>query len=309
VAVRDGEVVQVKARQNAEVNKEWLCDEGRYGFMRFLPEKRLSGVVSRAEGGKLLSVDEGAIALTKFADQETAILLAPDLLLEDYRVIKHFAEKVIKKSSMTLAYAERSLTKVESILISPDYAANFRGAEWVGVANGELEARYRATLADIRSGKVKRVLIIGDRAVGAGEIDSALLAGIRAASLSVFIGTDASSPLAEATQFTFGGRSILERSGLLVNRNMRLQYTAAALDPATTTEPVWKILARAAHRSGVKITAANSDRDLTLEFLAGEPRLLGLRIASIVRQRGVCLKSYQPGSVESSSLVEARSLG
>jgi NADH-quinone oxidoreductase subunit G len=29
VAVRDGEVVQVKARLNSAVNKEWLCDEGR----------------------------------------------------------------------------------------------------------------------------------------------------------------------------------------------------------------------------------------------------------------------------------------
>lgn len=41
VASRDGEVVHVKARYNKEVNKEWLCDEGRYGFNRFLPKKEL----------------------------------------------------------------------------------------------------------------------------------------------------------------------------------------------------------------------------------------------------------------------------
>ncbi|MCB0336719.1 MAG: (2Fe-2S)-binding protein, partial [Bdellovibrionales bacterium] len=41
VAVRDKQVVQVKARLNSEVNKEWLCDEGRYGFGRYLPEQRL----------------------------------------------------------------------------------------------------------------------------------------------------------------------------------------------------------------------------------------------------------------------------
>jgi NADH-quinone oxidoreductase subunit G len=38
---RDGQVVQVKARLHDDVNKEWLCDEGRYGFHRFLPEERV----------------------------------------------------------------------------------------------------------------------------------------------------------------------------------------------------------------------------------------------------------------------------
>jgi NADH-quinone oxidoreductase subunit G len=39
VAVRDDEVVMVKARYHDQVNKSWLCDEGRYGFMRFLPKE------------------------------------------------------------------------------------------------------------------------------------------------------------------------------------------------------------------------------------------------------------------------------
>src|SRR5690606_10030141 len=45
VATRDGKVVQVKARLNSEVNKEWMCDEGRYGYERFLPESRLTGAL------------------------------------------------------------------------------------------------------------------------------------------------------------------------------------------------------------------------------------------------------------------------
>lgn len=50
VAVRDEQIVQVKGRQNQAVgNKEWLCDEGRYGFMRFLPSER---VTSPVVGGK-----------------------------------------------------------------------------------------------------------------------------------------------------------------------------------------------------------------------------------------------------------------
>src|SRR5690606_1929870 len=41
IAVRDREVVQVKGRDNQAVNKEWMCDEGRYGMDRFLPVERI----------------------------------------------------------------------------------------------------------------------------------------------------------------------------------------------------------------------------------------------------------------------------
>ncbi|MCO6431375.1 MAG: (2Fe-2S)-binding protein, partial [Deltaproteobacteria bacterium] len=124
-AVRDQQVVQVKARMNDKVNKEWMCDEGRYGFHRFLPEKR---IISPLVEGKAVSREEALKAVKWLAGDDLLVLLSPDLMLEDYVRIQGFLDKSFKSYTSAVAYREGKLTTVEPLLISPDYAYNFRGA-------------------------------------------------------------------------------------------------------------------------------------------------------------------------------------
>lgn len=306
VAVRDGEVVQVKARLNDAVNKEWMCDEGRYGFQRFLPAQRVTAPTLH---GKPVGYDEAFSALRGISDdQETLVFVSNELLLEEFAVLKSFLDAVVKRYRVVTSYRERTLSEVERILISPDYAPNFRGAEWAGVVGGDLEAHYDQALRDLRSGSVQQVLVIGDRGVLPADVDASLLEGVRKAALSAAILTDAQAPLAAAVQVVLPGRSVLEKSGLLINRARRLQYAERAIDYPDGAEADWSLLVRWASKNGVQLTDAQSDRELTLNYLANEPRLLGLRIATIKRG-GIPLDTFRPGEVESQSLADARSLG
>ncbi len=287
VAARDGQVVQVKGRMNAAVNKEWMCDEGRYGFHRFLPEQRLLG--ARA-GGKETSAAEAAAAAAELGSKPLAVFLAPDLLLEEYVVWKRFLDHCVRNYSAALAFRERTLTETEAILISPDYAANFRGAQQAGLAvQDKLEEHYENLFQKLKQGVYAHALIIGDRAFDARDIGEELKQALEKLEMSAGVLTDAASPLAASLKVVFPGRSILEKSGLMVNRAGRLQYAERCLDyPAGTSSDPQIAITLAAAR-GKTIVEAGSDRELTLEYLQSQQRLKGLTIKDLKIRGGVPL--------------------
>ncbi len=92
----------------------------------------------------------------------------------------------------------------------------------------------------------------------------------------------------------------------MVNSSERIQYAEKILDFPESTDPDWRILAKLSAENGNKITQAASDRDLTLEFLTKDSRLAGLKIFHI-KNGGICLKSYKPGSAKPLDQLSAQS--
>lgn len=302
---RDGQVVQVKARENAEVNKEWMCDEGRYGFHRFLPEKRVTSALLKTDGelqpSDLDSVQKLFGGLLK---ENALVLVAPDLLLEEYALLSAFREKVAPNATYSLAYTERELNEVQKVLVSPDYAPNFAGATFARFCEGDLQSQYKNAIAKLKSGGFDTALFVGDRSVAAEDSTEELFSALEKIR-SVGIFTDLESELTNSVNGVLPGRSILEKSGLLVNRKGRLQYNAQVVPYPDGTDPEWRVLGQIAKVLGHDIVNARADRDLTLSYLAAEPRLAGLTISKI-KKGGVCTESYKPES-SSESTQEVRS--
>ena len=279
VAERDGEIVQVKARYNSDVNKEWLCDEGRYGFDRFLPKSRITQPMISSNAVPLADAIKAAAG-----SGAGVIFVAPDLLLEEYVLIKKFAEK--NSLRVVMAYQERRLNEVEAILVSPDYAPNFVGAVFSGVVSGDLNGAYKQAIESLKAGAFSRAIVVGDRAILASDQSAAAAALERIH--SVFVGCDATLPLAGAAKVVLPARSILEESGLLINRKNRLQYSERVVDFVDGTVACWRLINAMA---GGTLTRANADRELTLELLSAEPRLKGLSLFKI-KAAGIDLNNY-----------------
>lgn len=279
VAVRDKyEVVQVKARYNEAVNKEWLCDEGRYGFERFLPVTRLT---SPSVKGVRVSLDEAIRALPKSSDEEIAVLVSPDLLFEEYVLLRRLLNQRFPRSLVAVAYRERQLTDLEKILVSPDYAANVRGAQLAGLLDAEPGHQYELVLRKIRAGLFSTVFLFGERSVVQSDLDAETLGAIKAARVSLSVGTDGASPLAETAQVVVPGRSVLEKSGLLINRSNRVQYTDRVVELLEGTVPEWRFINDWARVGGAPLVSASNDRELTLAVLGSEDRLKGIKLAAI----------------------------
>lgn len=279
VAVRDKhEIVQVKARYNESVNKEWLCDEGRYGFNRFLPTERITSAQVK---GTEVPLVEALRALPKSSDEETVVFVSPDLLLEEYVLLRRFLQLRFPKALVAVAYRERQLSAVEAILVSPDYAANIRGAQMVELVQGDPADRYLLALRKLRANLFSRAFFIGERAILSDDLTGETLDAIKAVQQSLFVGTDAASPLAMLAQVVLPGRSIIEKSGLMVNRAGRLQYTDRVVELRDGTFPEWRIINEWARTAGAPLVEAQQDRDLTLAILSSEERFKGLRISAI----------------------------
>lgn len=289
VAVRDNEVVLVKGRANQAVNKEWLCDEGRYGFQRFAPKNRVQKILVR---GKESTLDEGLKAFQHLKEGSTLVVLSSRLMLEDYYVIKKFVDAYAKSAKVVIGYKERKLTEVEAILISPDYAANFKAAQFVGLVSQDtsvLEGDYKQALQDLKQAKYQNVLFLGENPICSNDLDNNLQLAISEVKLSIATICDADSKLAHVCKIVIPGRTCLEKSGLMINRGQRLQYLERALDFPSNAEPEWRLLNRAADMLGLKIVTAETEREVTLSLLKSDSRLKDLSIAKIKNELGVSL--------------------
>ena len=303
VAQRDGEIVQVKARLNSEVNKEWLCDEGRYGFESFLPKNRILITYrpNRTPGAESTPAKVSDLAaLLKGSIKTLTVLAAPDLLLEEYFLLKSLLLKSSAVGRVVIPYRERALTREQAILVSPDYTANFKGAQFAGLIGDSPEQEYNDVIGKIRRKEIENLLILGDRAVAKADIDAALIAGITAAKISVGVLTDSDSEIAAAVQGVVPGRSVLEKSGLFLNRARRLQYTAAvvdipeAADAEAVTYPEWRFIAMLGEAAGVKQLPGNpatmTDRELTRWYLTTDSQIASLNLSIMkIKQGGVLL--------------------
>ncbi|MCI5064161.1 2Fe-2S iron-sulfur cluster-binding protein [bacterium] len=318
---RDGQVVQVKARLNSAVNKEWLCDEGRYGFDRFLPRER---VLTSSVKGEATSWEEALAKVTPLKNGKTLLLLAPDLTVEEYSLVEAFRERCLQEDSQAVvAYRSRELSRVEEILVSPDYAPNFQGAYFSQERlrpNGavcesahreEREQAYENALREVKENTFDNIVFVGDRAVCDQDLaDMELLQAISRTPFTLGMLCDREGALYENCTVVLPARSILEKSGLFLNGKFRLQYVDRVVPLAEGAFQHWKIFGEIAASFGKPIVDARSDRDLTLSYLGAEPRVAGITIRQ-VKNGGIDLLTYVPAqegeSGESSNVEVSKS--
>jgi NADH-quinone oxidoreductase subunit G len=267
IAERDGGVVLVKGRYNQHVNKEWLCNEGRYGMDRFLPEAR---VITPLRQGRASSWAEAKDYWKSFGkDGATLVLCSPDLTLEDYALVKEVCDAQCKEVQYVTQYRERSLTREEKVLVSPDYAPNFRGAQALGLTSNNCERVYLEALEGIRRGAFKNILVCGDNAIAGEDLDAPLVERIRAANTVACL-VNSASPLIDV-QVVVPIRSVLERSGLMINRGMRLQYLDRVVPFVESAQLVWRWFAMLSNGQGIygsALSEHSTEREATLAVLA-----------------------------------------
>ena len=305
VAERDGNIVNVKARRNDAVNKEWLCDEGRYGFERFLPANRVAGAYRNIAGGGQETVQLGDVINNLKGTLKTlTVLLSPDLLVEEYYLLRQLLNRATSVGRAVVTGYKRSITPLEEILVSPDYASNINGARVVGLVGEESDGEYRDVLQKIRRKEIENILILGDRAIAPQDIDDALLEGLAAARVSVGVLTDADSKLCSSLGMVVGGRSVLEKSGLLVNSMRRLQYAQALVQFPDTSVPEWRLLGLVGEAAGYKMLPVNlmhvGDRELTRWYLGSDP---------VMSAQGVTIAKIKDGGVQLNTAAKDASVG
>src|SRR5262245_10061890 len=133
-------VARIKPRENADVNRWWICDGGRYGFRAIDDESRLTAPAVR-EGGRRIEVtwDEAlaalADALRRHRPEEIGVLASPQMSNEDLFALARLAGH-LGLVNLDHRVPPRAPGDQDDLLIRSDKNPNTRGAELLGLVPG-----------------------------------------------------------------------------------------------------------------------------------------------------------------------------
>src|SRR5574342_546526 len=125
-------VARLKPRFNADVNKWWICDAGRYGFKWIDDKNRLAQPIHRADAqGTEVSWDralpELVTTLQRARPEEIGFLASPQMSNEDLWVLRRLAE-LLGVRNLDFRVPPRVAGDEDSFLIRADKHPNSRGA-------------------------------------------------------------------------------------------------------------------------------------------------------------------------------------
>ena len=224
--VRDEKIHRITPRENPEVNKVWICDEGRLSHQPLYAEPRLlehlvSGSAARweeavREAAALLGPQRGG------PRPRVGVIASPRASLEDLFALRRLCEKTGAVSGLPAFERGRD----DEILIRSDRTSNRAGAKLLGFERQAAEVLEAAAQGKIDVLYVMEEEIFGPHAAAA-EAGLARKAAERVPALvlhAVF-----RSRVPEKTRVAFAAAAWGEVEGTHVNFQGRAQRTSAAV--------------------------------------------------------------------------------
>ena len=234
---RDNTVVRMKPRPNDDVNKFYLCDEGRLNYRWINRTDRAEQPMVRSNGALARAGWEPAIAAAAalLKGKRAFVLASPNLSNEALFLLS----SLIKTTGGAGAFrvergAEAPLAGVEDLALRAERAANVIGAEMLGFAKSD------NPLSGIRAGDV---LIVADHEFGnsADAAGAEVLRRIADECKVIVIGTTLSGALAGA-DIVLPITNFAEEEGTFTNIRGRVQRFFQAKAAPGLARPSWFVL-------------------------------------------------------------------
>jgi NADH-quinone oxidoreductase subunit G len=256
-------VARLKPRFNAEVNRWWTCDAGRYGFRWIDDESRLTAPMKRDGDGAAATTWDDALAslaeaLRRFPPEEVAILASPQMSNEDLWALKQLAGHLGVRH-LDFRVPPMSQGDGDDFLIRADKNPNSRGAELCGLLPGPDGLDAGGILRAAAAKQLKLLWIFHHDLTESAWSESDVRAALDGAAMVVFQGTNA-HPLMERAHLVLPSAAYAERDGTFTNFQGRVQRFRAALAPLGSALPDWDILARVGRALGSSDAAFRAER-------------------------------------------------
>lgn len=215
-------------RENMEVNKYWLCDEGRFNFHYIHDEQRLvEPQIHAAEGLKATdwgtAIDQAKAALV---GKKVAVLVGSDLTQEEASLLQFFLPKQFPNSEVFHfgtpgIISSQDDAPADKILKRKSKTSNLHGLEKLGFKGFEkLPSDAKAVLV-IRGGKAVLPDLKGLKAVGMGVFEK---------------------DQAQAFAAVLPGTTFAEKDGTIFNFEGREQKLKRAILPPGQSKQLSEIL-------------------------------------------------------------------
>jgi NADH-quinone oxidoreductase subunit G len=239
------EVFRLKPHENQNVNKWWLCDEGRLTY-RLMNERktRIHQPLGRVDG-KLegVSWEEAYAAIAeRVADmsplpEEVLALTDTHASNEELFLLQKLLKDVFSTDNTFCPLPKWEQSESEffiNTLITTDKTPNRAGALALKIKGDAKSAKLKKAI----EAELKVVFVLGNPF----EAEVEVLEKIKKAQLVVHLGTFHNS-WSEIADVVLPGQYYSEKEGTFINKNQRVQATEVAVHALRRTRPEWRILA------------------------------------------------------------------
>ncbi|HEV8676428.1 MAG TPA: molybdopterin-dependent oxidoreductase [Methylomirabilota bacterium] len=289
---RGRRVARLKPRFNQEVNRWWLCDEGRYGFHDLDAPTRLLVPQRRTAGGQEPAAWPEAVRA--LADRVRAagpdrvgVLLSPKLANEDLWLARRLFREVLGVRHLDFRVPPREPGVGDDFLIRADKNPNSRGAELLDLGSaGEEDGGH--VLAAAEAGRLSVLWIFGHDLFGSRWPEIEVGAALDRVECVVFQGPNG-NPTSERAHFLLPSATYVEREGTFTNFEGRVQRFWKAVEPLGEARADWEILADVARALGQDWRPARAEA-LFRELAAAVPVFGGLTYREL-RDRGALVRT------------------
>lgn len=248
------QIVRLKPRFNAAVNKWWMCNFGRYGFASTESATRLQAPAMR-QGNEWIATSwevalEAIAAKVNHAIKEKQRIgawLSPQMTNEDLFVARQLFVDYLKNTKTALWVEPKAEPFSDSFLIKADKNPNTRGAAALGLpTDKETSRRLFKEAWENKLG----ILFIFHHDLSEGFDLEPLTSALKNVPTIIFIGTNKNT-ISDMAHFHLPAATWTEKDGTFTNYTGRVQRIHQAVTPMADARPEWQIVKRLAKLLGL----------------------------------------------------------
>jgi NADH-quinone oxidoreductase subunit G len=240
---RDGKVHRLRPRHNDDVNKYWMCDEGRLNF-RYVNDERVTAFEIKRDGSSLAASAETALSETKSilrpasgAAPSVTVLASLNCTLEEMYLLKKIAGLLGNSGCFAVRHIPDG--EEDNILRRADRHANAKSAELLGIP--VIDLRDETGKSEIGEQVSKSTVIL---AAGFDRGVSGLLGDLVSRAGATITIAACRSPLLEEASVVIPGLTFAEKEGLVINFEGHVQRLLPALSPQGDETDEWRFLGK-----------------------------------------------------------------
>ncbi len=251
-------------RENAQVNKYWMCDEGRFTYHDLRQDRLAAALVDGLPAGWDRALARAGELIGSVPPPQLAVVLSAAHSNEENYALAKLA-KAWRAGSVFVAARPRQPDRADDILRDADVNANRAGVTAIAAALGITAVDAAALETALVDGSIKVVVALGDVL----PVTEGRLADVDYIALA----SHERGPVGKA-KVALPVAAWAETSGTVTNRTGRVQRMHGAVPAPGHAIAGWEAVCRLGGAAGVKMSWSSA-RDLFKEMTTQVPAFAG----------------------------------
>jgi NADH-quinone oxidoreductase subunit G len=275
-------VVRLKPRFNAEVNKWWICDEGRFCFKFIDDADRLTAPLRMENGaavrtGWVSALDYAAERMRTAAaapDRDLAVLISAQASNEELFLLRKVFDERLPGWRPAFSMDGPFEPSEDDLLRRTDKNPNTAGVHLLGLDGVNSMSLYQLKQAALE-GRIGALLVCYTDLPGLrDDLSGGWQAAFEKVGTLIYLGSNECST-SRLAQIVLPASTFAEREGTVTNFEHRIQIQRKAFDPAGESLPGWEIFRRLGESLGGEYSFADA-REVFNALVVSVPGFSGL---------------------------------